>query len=228
VLALKFSHAGLSGSTDPASGNNPRPTVLCLGAHCDDIEIGCGATLVRWAREYPGVRFVWAVFAGEPERVQESRAAAAHLLDGRAQVELRFFAFPDRYFPSQAEALKRTFDELLASVSPDVIFTHQLDDRHQDHKLVAELTWNTFRSHLILEYEIPKYEGDLGRPNVFVPLEASELETKVHCLMECFPSQRSRAWFTADTFRALARLRGIECGAPLGFAEAFHGRKLCL
>lgn len=225
MLALKFSHVGDAGGTNPTA--NARPTVLCLGAHCDDIEIGCGATLARWAREYPGARFVWAVFAGEPERAQESRAAAARLI-GNAEIELRFFGFPDRYFPTQAEALKRTFDELKGSVSPDVIFTHQLDDRHQDHKLVAELTWNTFRSHLILEYEIPKYEGDLGRPNVFVPLEASELDAKVHCLMECFPSQRTRAWFTADTFRALARLRGIECGAPAGFAEAFHGRKLCL
>jgi LmbE family N-acetylglucosaminyl deacetylase len=205
-----------------------RPTVLCLGAHCDDIEIGCGATLARWSRELAEAHFVWAVFAGEPGRIQESQAAAAQLFAGAGSFELRFFEFRDRYFPSQAEALKTTFDELRAALSPDVIFTHQLHDRHQDHKLVGELTWNTFRSHMILEYEIPKYEGDLGQPNVFVPLGPEELDRKVQCLMECFPSQQSHPWFSADAFRALARLRGIECGAPAGFAEAFQGRKLCL
>ncbi len=204
------------------------PTVLCLGAHCDDIEIGCGATLIRWAREYPGTRFVWAIFAGEPIRAEESRRAAACLFGAGASFELRLFEFPDRYFPSQAERIKRAFDELKAAVSADVIFTHQLNDRHQDHRLVAELTWNTFRSHLVLEYEIPKYEGDLGHPNVYVPHAKEDLGRKVSCLMECFPSQRSHAWFTEDTFRGFARLRGIECNAPSGFAEAFHGRKMCL
>ena len=216
MLALKLGEPGL------------RPTVLCLGAHCDDIEIGCGATLVRWRREYPGVRFVWAVFAGEPERVRESRAAAQSLLGGVEACEVRVFDFPDRYFPTQAERLKGVLEELKASVSADVVFTHQLHDRHQDHALIADLTWNAFRSHLILEYEIPKYEGDLGQPNVFVPLTAEDLQRKVDTLLQCFPSQRSRSWFTADTFRALARLRGIECASASGFAEAFHGRKVCL
>jgi LmbE family N-acetylglucosaminyl deacetylase len=216
VLGLKFEHL-----------SHP-PTVLCLGAHCDDIEIGCGATIVRWSRDYPGARLVWAIFSGEPQREQESRAAAARLTAGGAPCELRFFDFRDRFFFSQAERIKEAFDELRGMVRPDVILTHHLHDRHQDHELIAELTWNTFRSHLILEYEIPKYEGDLGQPNVFVPHTAADLDRKVDCLLESFPSQRSRAWFTADTFRALARLRGIESGAPSGFAEAFHGRKLCL
>jgi LmbE family N-acetylglucosaminyl deacetylase len=174
------------------------------------------------------MRFVWAVFATEAGRDQETRAAAQQLLPGVTGCELRFFRFRDRYFPTQAEQIKGVFDELGRTLQPDVVFTHYLTDRHQDHKLISELTWNTFRAHLVLEYEIPKYEGDLGHPNVFVPLTADELDRKIRCLLECFPSQLSRSWFTADTFRALARLRGIECGAATGFAEAFHGRKLCL
>ncbi len=204
------------------------PTVLCIGAHCDDIEIGCGATLLRWSQDYPGARFIWAVFSGEPERREESSAAARRLLPGPDACELRFFDFRDRFFFVSSEPIKRQFDELRAQVRPDVIFTHHLSDRHQDHELLGRLTWNTFRSHLILEYEIPKYEGDLGQPNVFVPHSAQDLDHKVACLLECFASQRGRSWFTADTFRALARLRGIESGAPSGFAEAFHGRKLCM
>jgi LmbE family N-acetylglucosaminyl deacetylase len=204
------------------------PTVLCIGAHCDDIEIGCGATLMRWVREYPSARFVWAIFSSETAREPESRAAAAQLLAGAASVELRFFDFRGSYFPVELERIKDAFEALKGTLRPDVIFTHQLHDRHQDHKILSELTWNTFRSHLILEYEIPKYEGDLGQPNVFVPITAEELARKVRCLMECFPSQHSRSWFTADTFRSIARLRGIECAAASGFAEAFHGRKICL
>ena len=204
------------------------PTILCVGAHCDDIEIGCGATLIRWAREFPAMRLVWAIFSKEGQREQESRAAAARLVPASTGCELRFFDFRDRFFPSEAEGIKLAFDELGAQVQPDVVLTHHLGDRHQDHELLARLTWNTFRSHLILEYEIPKYEGDLGQPNVYVPHTAQDLEHKVTCLLDCFASQRSRAWFTADTFRALARLRGIESGAATGFAEAFHGRKICL
>ena len=202
------------------------PSVLCIGAHCDDIEIGCGASLIRWAREYPQARFMWAIFAGEPARAEESRAAAQRLLG--AACELHFFDFRDTYFPADAARLKGAMESLKRESGPDLILTHHLQDRHQDHRLLAELTWNTFRSHLIFEYEIPKYEGDLGQPNVFVPHTAEDLDRKVRCLLECFPSQRGRSWFTADTFRALARLRGIECAAASGFAEAFHGRKLCL
>ena len=205
-----------------------RPVILCLGAHCDDIEIGCGATLLRWSREHPEARFLWVVFSGAGTREAESRAAAARLFGAKTEVELRFHDFRDTFMPAEAERVKQAFEALKAQVAPDVVLTHHLGDRHQDHRLIAELTWNSFRSHLVLEYEIPKYEGDLGQPNVFVPLTTEDLERKVSCLMESFPSQRTRAWFTADTFRALARLRGIECAAPGGFAEAFHGRKLCL
>jgi LmbE family N-acetylglucosaminyl deacetylase len=203
------------------------PTVLCIGAHCDDIEIGCGATLLRLVREYPGVKFVWAVFAGSAERERESRQAAAELLRGAAGVELRYLGFGESYFPSHYDRIKDGFETLKSQVTPDLIFTHRLEDRHQDHRILAELSWNTFRSHLILEYEIPKYEGDLGHPNFFVQSSAADMDRKIDILMRCFASQTQRSWFTPDTFRALARIRGIECVAPGGFAEAFHARKLC-
>ena len=201
-------------------------TILCIGAHCDDIEIGCGGALLHWAAQYPRARFVWAIFASEDGRDAESRAAAQRLL-GAARVEVRFFGFRASYFPAQLAEIKDAF-ETLKAIRPTLLLTHRLEDRHQDHRLLAELTWNTFRSHAVLEYEIPKYEGDLGHPNVFVPLETSVLDRKVDALLECFPSQHKRRWFTEDTFRAMARLRGIECDSPTGFAEAFHARKLCL
>jgi LmbE family N-acetylglucosaminyl deacetylase len=203
-------------------------TVLCIGAHCDDIEIGCGGTLRRWVREHPRAHFIWAVLAGEPSRVPESRQAAARILAGAGSVDLHFFEFRGSYFPIEREAIKNAFERLKALPRPDLVLTHRLEDRHQDHALLAELTWNTFRSHTILEYEIPKYEGDLGAPNLFVPLTSQDIDFKCEMLMDSFPSQRSRSWFTPDTFRALARLRGIECAAAGGFAEAFHARKLRL
>jgi LmbE family N-acetylglucosaminyl deacetylase len=203
-------------------------TVLCIGAHCDDIEIGCGGTLHRWVREHPRVHVTWAVFAGEPAREPESRRAAARILEGAASVDLRFFDFRGSYFPIERERIKNAFETLKSLPRPDLILTHRLEDRHQDHALLAELTWNTFRAHTILEYEIPKYEGDLGQPNLFVGLSAEDVEDKAAMLMDCFPSQHTRSWFTPDTFRALARLRGIECASPGGFAEAFHARKLYL
>ncbi len=164
----------------------------------------------------------------KPERAEESRHAASRLLSGLPGLELKFFDFRGSYFPADVTAIKDAFEALKGTVSPDVVLTHFLQDRHQDHALLGELTWNTFRSHLILEYEIPKYEGDLGHPNLFMPLSSEDLAQKVRVLMECFPSQRARSWFTEDTFRGLARLRGIECAAPSGFAEAFHARKVCL
>jgi LmbE family N-acetylglucosaminyl deacetylase len=215
VLSLK-----LGSSSGP-------PTILCLGAHCDDIEIGCGASLLRWVREYPQARIVWAVFSREGAREQETHAAAGRLLAGAGSVELRFHDFRSSYFPGDFSAIKAAVEEL-KSFSPDLVLTHHRGDRHQDHELLANLTWNTFRSHLVLEYEIAKYEGDLGHPNFYVPCTAEDLARKVDTLMECFPSQRARSWFTHDTFRALARLRGIECAAATGFAEAFHAPKVSL
>ena len=199
--------------------------ILCIGAHCDDIEIGCAGTLLRLARDHPEARFVWAIFSRDQVRESESRRAAGSLLG--AATELCFFDFRPSFFPANIELIKGSFEDLKGRLDPCVVFTHCLQDRHQDHALLAQLTWNTFRSHLILEYEVPKYEGDLGHPNLFAPLGAADLNQKVRVLMECFSSQRDRAWFTEDTFRALARLRGIECASSTGFAEAFHARKVC-
>jgi LmbE family N-acetylglucosaminyl deacetylase len=205
---------------------NSAPTVLCIGAHCDDIEIGCGATLLRLVREFPAVKFVWAVFSGSSVRTGETRNAAENLLAGAGNLEVRFCNNRESYFPDSYEAIKDEFEKLKATLKPGLVFTHRLEDRHQDHRVLAELTWNTFRSHLILEYEIPKYEGDLGQPNFFIEASTADIERKIEVLMSCFSSQTSRAWFTPETFRALARIRGIECAAGSGFAEAFHVRKL--
>jgi LmbE family N-acetylglucosaminyl deacetylase len=207
---------------DGVDGN---ATVLCLGAHCDDIEIGCGATLARLAREYPRLRFEWAVFAGEERRQRESQAAADSLLGSCAHA-VTFHAFRESYLPSQYADVKDAFEALKSRVSPQLVFTHWLQDRHQDHRVLAELTWNTFRSPLVLEYEIPKFEGDLGQPNLFVPVSAADFDAKVDTLMRCFPSQHARSWFRPETFRALGHIRGIECVAPSGYAEAFHARKI--
>lgn len=204
-----------------------RPTILLLGAHCDDIEIGCGGTVARLCERYPAARFVWVTLASEGEREAETRKAAAHLLAKASETEIFVEKFRGSYLPHEGAALKDYVDAL-KRFAPDLVLTHFRDDLHQDHRIVNELTWNTFRNHSVLEYEIPKFDGDLGVPNTYVPLTRDQLDAKCQMLMDCFPSQHTRSWFTPDTFRALARLRGIECNAPDGFAEAFHGRKLCL
>lgn len=208
----------------PAMGE--AATVLCLGAHCDDIEIGCGGTLMELRRRHPGLGFHWCVFSSDRSREAETRAAAAALLGEGANLTLEVLDFRTSYFPYSGGAIKEAFDALGARVDPDLILTHFLADRHQDHRLIAELTWNTFRRHAILEYEIPKYEGDLGQPGLYCPLEAETAERKIAILLESFPSQRSRQWFDGELFRAHLRLRGIECNAPSRYAEAFHARKL--
>jgi LmbE family N-acetylglucosaminyl deacetylase len=204
----------------PASG-----TVLCLGAHCDDIEIGCGGTLLELHQRHPALRFEWVVFSGDEQREAETRAAAARLL---GDCQLSVHRFRASYFPYCAAEIKDAFEALKARVQPDLIFSHFLQDRHQDHRVLAELTWNSFRAHSILEYEIAKYEGDLAHPNVYVPLGADNVGRKVETLLGCFASQRSRSWFDADLFRGQMRLRGVECNAPSRYAEAFHARKLTL
>ena len=206
----------------PANG-----TVLCLGAHSDDIEIGCGGLLMQLHQRYPGLRFVWEVFSGDDERERETRTAAAMLL-GNANIEVTVHKFRGSYFPHCASQIKDTFEEIRARVNPDLVLTHFLTDRHQDHRVISELTWNTFRSHAVLEYEIPKYDGDLAHPGVFCPISESLVEKKINTLLECFGSQRSHQWFDADLFRGLMRVRGIECNSPTRFAEAFHARKLVL
>lgn len=203
------------------------PTVLLLGAHCDDIEIGCAGTLMRLVEKHAGARFVWVTLSSDDERGSETRVAAARLLAGAQNVSVHVERFRGSYFPHDGPALKDYF-ETLKSFRPDLVFTHCRHDLHQDHRITNELTWNTFRDHTIVEYEIPKFDGDLAVPNVYVALTKAEIERKCEILMECFPSQRSRAWFTPETFQALARIRGIECNAPGGYAEAFYGRKLLL
>lgn len=206
---------------------NPDATVMCLGAHCDDIEIGCSGAQLELMQRYPGLKFLWVVFSGDEVRGAETRAAAASLLGApRCQVELH--PFRGSYFPYCGADIKDVFESLKSRHSPELIFTHFLSDRHQDHRVIAELTWNTFRDHAILEYEIAKFEGDLAQPNVYVPLSTANMEHKVSTLMSCFKSQHSRSWFDEELFKGHMRLRGVECNAPNRYAEAFHGRKMVL
>ncbi len=199
-------------------------TVLCIGAHCDDVEIGCAGALLTLAQRYPAMRFAWRVFSGDPVRAAETHRAATQLLGDR--VDVRVHGFRGSYFPAEWAGIKEAVEAIKAELSPALVFTHQLADRHQDHRVLAELTWNSFRDHLVLEYEIPKFEGDLGQPNVFFPVDAAVAQRKVDTIVQCFESQRQRSWFSEETFRAHLRLRGIECNARDGMAEAFHARKL--
>jgi LmbE family N-acetylglucosaminyl deacetylase len=202
--------------------------VLCIGAHSDDIEIGCGGTLMQWLAAGRPLAVTWVVLSGKAARGAEARRSAKQLLTRAAAAEVVLGEFTDGRMPAEYNAVKDFFEALKARIDPDVIFTHRLEDRHQDHRLVGELTWNTWRNHLILEYEIVKYEGDLGNPNVFVPLPASTMRRKIRHLLKHFGSQRSKDWFSEQTFAGIGRLRGVEARAPSGFAEAFHARKIML
>jgi len=202
--------------------------VLALGAHADDIEIGCGGTLLRWLEETPGLDVTWVVFSSNAERAREAEASAHAFLAGAGTRRVVVKSFRDGFLPTEPARVKEAFEELKKEVSPDVILTHYREDRHQDHRMLSDLTWNTWRKHLILEFEIPKYDGDFGAPNVFVPLSAGTLERKVELILQAFPTQAGRGWFTADLFRAVARIRGMECAAPENFAEAFYCRKVVL
>ncbi len=210
---------------DSASG---KPlNVLCLGAHSDDIEIGCGGTLLRWREEHPDCIFHWVVFSACGARKDEA-LRGAELFAGHSGERIILKEFRDGFMPFEGAAVKDTFEGLKHAVSPDVIFTHYRKDAHQDHRLVSDLTWNTFRDHLILEYEVPKYDGDLGQPNLYVPLESESSRKKAHYILKIFESQRMKPWFQEETFLSLMRLRGIECNAQSGYAEAFYSRKVVL
>jgi LmbE family N-acetylglucosaminyl deacetylase len=202
--------------------------ILCLGSHSDDIEIGCGGTILRLAELYAGCVFHWVVFSAIGVRESEAQRAAVLFAGPNALKGPVLKKFPDGFMPSVGADVKADFEELKQTFSPDLIFTHNRKDAHQDHRLIAELTWNTFRDNLILEYEIPKYDGDLGQPNFFVPLAPEVFQKKVRYIMEAFQSQHAKRWFKEDTFLSLMRLRGIECNAPSGYAEAFYSRKLVL
>jgi LmbE family N-acetylglucosaminyl deacetylase len=204
-----------------------RLRILCLGAHSDDIEIGCGGTVLQLAEHYAAAEFHWVVFSALGVREVEARRAAELFASTRLKGPL-LKSFQDGFMPYVGAEIKAIFEKELKPLSPDLIFTHHRKDAHQDHRLISELTWNTFRDHLILEYEIPKYDGDLGQPNVFVPLLAETSQKKVRYIVESFESQRVKHWFQEDIFFSLMRLRGMECCSPSGHAEAFYGRKLVL
>lgn len=204
------------------------PEILFIGAHCDDIEIGCGATAIQLCALYPKARVHWVVLSSEGSRAKEARAGAKAILRDAGDARVEVHRFRGAYFPAQYVELKNFFRRLQARTAPDLIFTHFRSDLHQDHRSVSELTWNTFRNHCILEYEIPKFDGDIGAPSVFVPASKALVARKVSLLMTTFKSQLTKQWFTPDTFRGVMRLRGIECDASSGYAEAFYGRKLVL
>jgi LmbE family N-acetylglucosaminyl deacetylase len=211
-----------------SAGPGDRLSVLCLGAHSDDIEIGAGGTLLSWIERGVELDVHWCVLSAGADREVEARRSAEEFLSKAAGRSIDVMSFRDGVFPEQGEAIKHWFEALKHSDSPDLILTHRRDDAHQDHRLVSRLTWNTFRDHQILEYEIPKWDGDMGQPNVYVPVSAAVLARKIALLLSHFGSQRSKQWFDDETFRGLARLRGMECRAPERYAEAFYGRKLVL
>jgi LmbE family N-acetylglucosaminyl deacetylase len=200
--------------------------ILCIGAHSDDIEIGCGGTILRLLGERPGSSVHWVVLSANQAREQEARASAEAFLERAAEQKVIVKAFRESYFPAVWSDIKDFFEELRRLVDPELILCHHRRDLHQDHRVVAELTWNTFRRHMVLEYEIPKYEGDLGQQNWFVPLPMAIANRKVELLLHHFGSQATRTWFKADTFHGLMSVRGVECNAPEGRAEAFHAAKV--
>lgn len=202
--------------------------VLCLGAHSDDIEIGLGGTLLTLMQQNPDLEVYWVVFCAPGPRTQEAQASADEFLAPLRRKTVRIGTFRESYFPTEWAAIKDWYEEIKRTYDPDVVFTHYRTDRHQDHRVLSDLAWNTFRHHLILEYEILKYDGDVGTPNVFMPLAPEVCERKIDLLMKHFSTQRSKHWFTRESFSAMHRIRGIECASPTGFAEAFYGRKLTI
>lgn len=202
--------------------------ILCLGAHSDDIEIGCGGTVLRLIESSDRIEFYWMVLSSNPERAKEAERSACAFLRRAGTKTILVKSFRDGFLPYIGAPVKECFEELKKAFAPDVIFTPFRHDLHQDHRFVCELTWNTFRNHLILEYEIPKYDADLRSPNFFVPLSEAICRSKVNKLMRYFGSQRNKQWFSEDLFNGLMRLRGMEASSPTCYAEAFHCRKMLL
>ena len=203
-------------------------TVLCLGAHPDDIEIGCGGTLLKLIKQCPNVSVHWVVFSATPPRAREARSSAGVFLKPAHAKKIVIKGFRDSYFPFMGDRIKKFMQQLGTQLKPDLVFTHHRQDLHQDHRLIAELTWNAFRNHLILEYEIPKYDGGMVAPNAYVHLDKATAERKVHLICDAFKTQKSKQWFGADTFLALLRLRGLESNSPSKYAEAFYCPKMLL
>jgi LmbE family N-acetylglucosaminyl deacetylase len=206
-------------------GENKKPKILCLGAHCDDIEIGCGGTLLRLIREVPDAQICWVVFSGNEERRREAQKSAQVLLEKVTTKTVDIQNFRESYFPFVGDQIKDYFEQI-SNFSPDLIFTHCEKDAHQDHRLISSLTWNTFRNNLVLEYEIPKYDADLGTPNVYFTLSKADVELKVTHLLGHFKSQSLRQWFDSETFKAIMRIRGLEINSSSKYAEAFYSRKI--
>ena len=201
-------------------------TILCLGAHSDDIEIGCGGTILKLIEDYENVVFYWVVLSSNTIRRREAEESASAFLANTKQKSIIIKKFRNGFFPYIGGEIKKYFEELKRKVAPDVIFTHYRSDLHQDHRLISDLTWNTFRDHLILEYEIPKYDGDLGCPNFFIHLKETTCNLKIKYLFKYFQSKHENQWFSKEVFQALLRLRGIESNAPDKHAEAFYCRKI--
>ena len=206
--------------------NIRKPQVLCLGAHPDDIEIGCGVTILRLVKESPQAQFIWIVFSGNDRRKKEGFGSANSFLSQAKSKKIIIEDFRESYFPFIGAKIKDFFEMLKSEYSPDLILTHTLNDVHQDHRLISKLTWNTFRDNLIMEYELPKYEGDLKKPNLYVHLKEAAVQTKVKYICDIFKSQYGKQWFSEETFRAILRIRGIESNSPSKYAEAFHCNKI--
>jgi LmbE family N-acetylglucosaminyl deacetylase len=202
--------------------------VLCLGAHSDDIEIGCGGTILKFIEQYPNISFYWVVFGSKGTRTEEAHRSANLLLINVEDKKIFVKGFRDSFFPYIGGDIKEYFEQIKREVEPDIIFTHYRQDLHQDHRLISDLTWNTFRNHLILEYEVPKYDGDLGSPNLFVNLDEPICHKKIQHLLAHFKTQMDRQWFSEETFLGLLRLRGIESNSPGKYAEAFYCRKILI
>lgn len=205
---------------------NTKPKILCLGAHSDDIEIGCGGTILRLIDDFPEAEFYWAVFSGDRKRAKEAKRSANAFLKGAKSKIIALQDFRESYFPFSGTEIKDFFETLKQEFSPDLIFTHYRNDAHQDHRVLSDLTWNTYRNHLILEYEIPKYDGDLRNPNLFVHLNEIYVQMKVKYICETFTSQNQKLWFSKDAFKSIMRIRGIESNSSSKFAEGFYCRKM--
>lgn len=202
------------------------PRILCLGAHCDDIEIGCGGTILQLLRQMNNCEILWTIFSSNPQRAGEAKRSADRFLARAAKRQVVVQDFRDGFLQYAGAEVKACFEAIKKEFMPDIILTHHREDLHQDHRLISELTWNTFRDHLIFEYEIPKYDGDFGRPNVFVPLAEDACTEKIAIIMDAYESQKIRPWFEPETFRSLMRLRGLESNSPSRYAEAFFARKV--
>jgi len=206
--------------------NTDRPRVLCLGAHPDDIEIGCGGTILKIIEELPKSEFCWIVFSGSKNRAKEALQSANTFLSQVKSKHIDIQGFRESYFPFVGAPIKDYFEELKSDFSPDLILTHTKNDAHQDHRLISDLTWNTFRDNFIMEYEIPKFDGDLQNPNVYVHLNENIVQKKVRLICDLFQSQAEKKWFSKETFKSILRIRGIEANSPSKYAEAFHCRKM--